>query len=141
MVDSKNQFTKGEIRVSNIINLSEFAEGAVAERFNLELKKVLENISDPNTDPKKARKLTLTIELKADDKRDIAAVSIQAKTTLAPAKKIETKLIMDRDNKGQVIGAELKSGIKGQTYLDPEGDISDDKGEKIISFKKQGGAN
>ncbi|CEG25981.1 hypothetical protein [Bacillus sp. B-jedd] len=125
--------------MSNIINLTDFADGAVAERFNQELRKVLENIADPNTDPKKKRKIALTLVLSADDQRDLAHVSIQAKTTLAPARSIETKIIMDYDGTGQVTGAELKSGVKGQTYLDPEGDVAADTGEKIISFKKTGG--
>lgn len=36
-----------------IINLNEFADGAALERFNREMKRVLENIADPNTDPTK----------------------------------------------------------------------------------------
>ncbi|POD45915.1 replication terminator protein [Pseudomonas syringae pv. syringae] len=121
------------------INLTDFADGAVAERFNMELSKVLENIADPNTDPKKVRKVTLTISLKADDKRDIAQVGIVAKTTLVPAKDIETKIVMGQDNKGKVVGAELKSGIKGQTFVDDDGDIASDTGDKIVDFRKQGG--
>lgn len=126
--------------MSNIVNLNTFAEGALAERVNTELQKILTNIADPNTDAKKARKLTLTITLKGDEKRDVVFASVVAKSTLAPAKEIESKLIMDLDSKGKVTGAELKSGIKGQTYMDDQGDVADDQGEKIISFKKQRGS-
>lgn len=118
-----------------MIDLSNFADGAVAERFNLELQKVLENIADPNTDPKKARKLTMTIMLKADEKRDIASVSIQTKTSLVPAKDIETKIVMDCDAKGNVVGAELKSGSKGQMFIDDDGQIADDRGNKVVHLK------
>lgn len=119
-----------------MIDLEQFADGAMAERFNAELQKVLENIADPNTDAKKVRKLTLTVAFKsADDKRDVVQVSVQAKTTLAPATNIETKLIVDHDTNGEVVGAELKSGVKGQTFIDSDGDISDDTGNKIIEFK------
>jgi hypothetical protein len=124
--------------MSQIINLTQFADGAVAERFNQELIKVLENIADPNTDPKKVRKLTLTVSIAGNEKRDIATVGIQAKVTLSPAKQIETQIIMDYDNRGRVTGAELKSGIKGQTYVDVEtGEIADDRGNKIINLKQQ----
>jgi uncharacterized protein YuzE len=124
--------------MGNTIDLSSFADGAVAERFNLELSKVLENIADPNTDAKKVRKVTLTVSLKADDKRDIASVGIVAKSTLAPAKDIETKIVMDYDGKGNVIGAELKSGKKGQTYYDSEtGEVKDDKGENVIEYQRR----
>jgi hypothetical protein len=123
--------------MTKIIDLNTFAEGALSERANAEIQKILENIADPNTDAKKVRKLTLTVSFKADDKRDVVLSSVVAKSTLAPAKEIEAKLLMDLDGKGKVTGAELKSGIKGQTYMDDEGDVSTDQGEKIISFRNQ----
>jgi hypothetical protein len=119
------------------IDLTNFADGSVAEKFNQELQKVLENIADPNTDPKKVRKLTLTIKVAGNDKREVLDVQVESKAALVPAKAIETKLIMDYDNAGRVTGAELKSGIKGQTFLDTEGDVSDDVGNKIINLKQQ----
>jgi hypothetical protein len=123
--------------MANIINLSSFADGAVAERFNAELQKILENIADPNTDAAKVRKLTLTLSFKADEKRDIVVTSVQAKSALSPAKHIETKIVMDLDNRGNVTGAELKSGIKGQSYITEDGEVETDVGEKVISFKQQ----
>jgi hypothetical protein len=118
-----------------IINLNQFAEGALAERVNIEMKKLLENIADPNTDANKVRKLTVVISLKADDQRDIAGASIQTKVALAPAKSIESKILLDLDSSGKVTGQELKSGLKGQTFIDTEGEIADDRGNKIVSFK------
>jgi len=119
-----------------IVDLNNFANGAVAERFNLELQKVLENIADPNTDPKKPRKLTLTVKVTGNENRDIADVEVEAKLTLAPARTIESKIIIDRDSSGKIVGSELKSGAKGQTYIDEDGDIADDTGKKIIDFRK-----
>jgi hypothetical protein len=121
--------------MSKIIDLNTFAEGALSERANVELQKILENIADPNTDAKVKRKLTLTITLAADEKRDVVLTNVVAKSTLAPAKNIEAKLIMDLDSEGKVTGAELKSGIKGQAYITEDGEIADDRGAKIISFK------
>jgi uncharacterized protein YuzE len=121
----------------NIVDLNSFANGAMAERFNQELQKVLDNIVDPNTDPKKARKVTLTVTINSNENRELANVSVKADSKLLPAKNIETQLLMDYDSKGKVTGAELKSGSKGQTYIDPEGDVSDDKGNKIINLKQQ----
>jgi hypothetical protein len=118
------------------IDLNTFANGALAERANEELQKILENIADPNTDAKKKRKLTLTITLAADNERDVIMTNVIAKSTLAPAEAIEAKILMDLDNEGKVTGAELKSGIKGQTFIDMEtGEIQDDRGTKIINFK------
>ncbi len=36
--------------MTSIVDLNAFADGALAEQFNAELYKVLENIADPNTD-------------------------------------------------------------------------------------------
>lgn len=118
------------------IDLNSFANGALAERANEELQRILENIADPNTDAKKKRKLTLTITLAADNRRDVILTNVVAKSTLAPAEPIEAKLLMDLDNEGKVTGAELKSGIKGQTFIDVEtGEIKEDTGTKIYNFK------
>lgn len=120
--------------MAKIVDLNNFANGAMAERFNAELQKVLKNIADPNTDPKKKRKLTVTVTLEGNEERNLAGTSIQINSTLAPAKSIGTNIIMDYDSKGKITGAELKSGIKGQSYITEDGEVADDQG-KIISFK------
>lgn len=117
-----------------IVDLSDFAGGAVAERFNHELQKVLENIADPNTDPKKTRSVTLTVSIKADEHRDVANVSINTKSTIVAPKPLETKLLMDHDTHGKVVASELKSGVKGQTYINENSEISDDTG-KVIDMR------
>lgn len=117
------------------LNLTEMAEGAFMEQFNIELKKVLANIVDPNTDPKKARKITLTATLKSDENRDVINFEVQSKANLVPAKPIATKIIVDRENDGSIVAAELKSGNKGQTYMDNDGNVRDDTG-KVINMRK-----
>ena len=126
--------------MSNMVDLNTFANGGLAEKFDDELKKVLENIADPNTDATKVRSVTVTISLKGDKNREIAATSIRATSKLAPYEDIETQIIMDRDNNGKVIGKELKSGIKGQTYMEEDG-VYSDTGEKVIDFKQKSGGN
>ena len=118
------------------IDLGTFANGSLAERFDLELQKALENIADPNTDFKTARKITMEVTLKAaDDNRDVISTSVRAKIKLAPARDIETTILMDMDTKGKIVGSELKSGVKGQTFIDNEGDIANDIGDKIINLR------
>lgn len=117
--------------MAQIIDMNTFADGALAERANIEIQRILENIHDPNTDASKVRKLTITISFKGDEKRDIVNTSIVSKATLAPAKQIESKLVLDTDSRGKVTGAELKSGIKGQTFINNEGNIADDTGNVI----------
>lgn len=116
---------------NQIIDLNKFANGALAERTNLEIAKVLDNIADPNTDAKKARKIVVTLTFKSNENRRVSDVSVQAKTTLAPARDIETQMILDYDNMGAVTGAELLSGEPDQTFIDMEGDIADHVGNKL----------
>lgn len=46
-----------------MIDLNSFANGALAEQFNSEFQKVMENMSDINTDPKRQEKLSLHYRL------------------------------------------------------------------------------
>lgn len=113
------------------IKLESLAEGSVAEKFNQELSKVLANIADPNTVAEATRKVSITLTVKPDENRELAKVSISATSTLAPTKEVLTTIIMDRDNQGKAVAAELKSGQRGQTYIDDDGDVADDTGHKI----------
>lgn len=117
------------------LNFAEMAQGAFIEQFDHELTKVLENIADPNTDPKKARKITLTATLKTDEERELVSFDVQSKSTLVPHKSLTTKIILDRNGDGSVVGAELLSGQKGQMFFDEEG-LKDDRGNNVVNFNK-----
>ncbi|MFZ0578205.1 MAG: replication terminator protein [Psychrobacillus psychrotolerans] len=131
--------------MKQIIDLNTFASGALSEKVNIEIQKVLDNIADPNTDHKKARKVTVSITLKANEKRNLANVIVDTKSTLVPAVGVETELIIDYTTDGQVTGAELKSGIPGQAFISEHGEILDDQGKplaaeepvnsKVVQFK------
>jgi hypothetical protein len=122
---------------NNPIDLNTFANGAFAEKLNAEMRKVYENIKDPNTDPKKPRTVTMTLKVTGDEERDLGFVSVGSKSSLAPHKDVATKIILDRDNEGKVVGKELKSGIKGQMYIDADtGEVLDDVGSKPSEEKR-----
>lgn len=57
--------------------------GVAAEFFERELKRVVKNIADPNTDPKAKRKITIEITMTADEERRHCAVSVSAHAKLA----------------------------------------------------------
>lgn len=123
--------------MSNKLNLADMAQGAFMEQFYIELNKVLANIKDPNTDPKKARKITLTATLKTDEDREVVAFQVQSKASLVPAKPLSTIILVDKAPDGTVVGAELKSGRKGQLFFDEDGRVKDDKGNVININKAQ----
>ena len=127
--------------MKNIIDLDKFAEGALAERVNGEMKRVLENVKDPNTEATKKRKIQLTIELIPNEQRNMTSVDVSVKTTLAPAKPVFGDLLIDYDKDGSVTGQELKSGIPGQTYIDSDGDPATDTGEKVNELEEKRKSN
>ncbi|WP_036126862.1 hypothetical protein [Lysinibacillus sphaericus] len=110
------------------INLETFANGALAEKTNMELQKVMDNIFDPNTDATKVRKVTITLTLKADDNREVIATNVDTKCTLAPSKGVATTMLLGTDSAGKVVGRELASGAPGQTYFGDDGKIRNDEG-------------
>lgn len=123
--------------MNNQIDLNDLAGGALRERFNMEWEKVLQNIKDPNTIAKAKRKVILTLTLEPDEEREIAIVDIEAKATIAPPKGVSTKIIMDTDYNGRVIGNELKSGTKNQFMIDNDGDLADDAGRKVSYLERK----
>lgn len=121
------------------LNLKDIANGAVQELFENELDKILENIKDPNTSLKKARKLTINFTFKPlQDDRDIVSVDINTKSTLAQVEGVSTQILIDKaENRLNAVEFN-KNTMKGQQVLE---DLShqelqqDIKEKNIISFK------
>ncbi len=142
------------------INLETFANGAFTEQVNRELESVTRNIQDPNTDAKKARKITVTVTIRPNEQRDFSTISVEAKSVLAPALGTVTAMRMGRDIRtGEVEAVEVGTGqIPGQLSVndipgvvpepkayDPDtGEILDKQPEndsgkvnKLIDMRKQ----
>ncbi|MBP1950256.1 replication terminator protein [Virgibacillus litoralis] len=122
--------------MEHMIDLNKLADGALAEKVNTELERVLENIADPNTEPHKNRTITVSINIHGDETREILNTAVQTKVKLQPSKEVQTKIMMGADEKGNFVGKELRSGVKGQLFLDNEGDVSKDDGEKVEQEEK-----
>ena len=103
--------------MENMINLETFADGALAEKVNMALKEVLANITDPNTDYKAKRKLTIDMTLESDEARELTEISIVAKPKLAPSKALSAKIVIGTDGKGNVLASEYKKQIPGQSTM------------------------
>lgn len=114
------------------LELDSLAGGAVKERFNDGLQEVLDNIIDPNTDAKKSRKIALTITIKPKDERDFALIDFDVKTTLAQPKSIGSSIIIDRDNSGKAVAAEVNKTIPGQMSVEDY----IEKNPNVVSIQK-----
>lgn len=123
------------------LNIANFAKGALVEQADEEIQRVLDNISDLNTDPKKARKVQITLTFKPID-RESAAVSVETKSSIAPYSPVTSQIFIGRDNDGKVAAAEYQKGtIPGQTSIvDGEtGEIIKDEGKgskKVVNINR-----
>ena len=115
------------------INLEQFADGALSAQVNKALQKVAENIVDPNTDPNKARKITVTITMKPNPERNFSAAAVETKVALAPELGAIAALSMGKDlNTGEVDCVEIGNQIPGQLSF---GDVEAvDTGEPVRGY-------
>lgn len=100
-------------------SILDMINGAIKERVDYDVARVVENILDANTDPKAKRKITLTIELCPSADRTHITVHTGSKATLAPVTPVETTLGMMPDDNGEMQLVELLPQVAGQ--MDMEG--------------------
>ena len=70
-------------------SLDQLMDGALVERFNQELSKLMENVFDMRTDPNKRRRISLIFDFKPNERRDAAEMSAQ---TVKPSKKAKAEI-------------------------------------------------
>lgn len=98
-------------------SILEMARGAILERVDEEVKRVIVNIMDGETLASAKRKV---VEFKPDAVRQNIRVSATAKSTLAP-KNVETNLVVESDFGGEVQVLEMQPQIPGQTAMEESG--------------------
>lgn len=112
------------------VDIAKLAGGAMQERINRELKKVAENILDPNTKADAVRTVTISIKIKPNEARQMASSDIEVKSSLAPAKGVPTAFIFDYDKEGKAVMKELSTGQdRDQLAMNDAGEIVDGVGE------------
>jgi predicted KAP-like P-loop ATPase len=107
------------------LTISNLAKGALVEQFEGELEKVLDNIVDPNTAAMKVRKITITLEIKPNEHRNMADIKFHTKSSLIPANAVSTAILINKDTSGNVEAAELGQEVFGQMKLDEKGEIKE----------------
>ena len=110
-------------------HLLDVAHGAIQERLDYELSKVIDNIDDLNTKADAVRKLTLTLSLKPDSERKNIRMTVQVKPTLVPTNNIESSLYLTESGKALV---EMLPQVPGQMSMDG----SEQDEPKVIPIKK-----
>ncbi len=93
--------------------------GAILERVDYEMEKVIENILDLNTKATGKRKITVGLELIPSADRKTITVQTTAKSTLCPTEPITTSLfITTQPSTGEMVVAEMTPQVPGQFNLD-----------------------
>ena len=115
-----------------LLNLNEIAEGALQEKINAAMRKVLENMQDPNTPYKVKRGITIKIGFTQTESRTDAVVDVSVETKLAPSSPINTMMAIGKDlRNGEVYAAEYGKQVKGQMSLDLEQPVQKIDGDTV----------
>ena len=93
------------------------ASGAIEERVDYEVSRVIDNILDLNTKPDAKRKITITLVFQPDSERKHIAIQAEAKSTLVPTAAVATSMIITADGNGEMVVAEMVPQIPGQLNM------------------------
>ena len=101
------------------VNLETFAGGALQEKFDDAMEKVLQNMMDPNTPWKNKRKITVEVTFEQNEDRDDTAVDVSVVPKLAAVKPISTKMAIGKDiETGKCYAEEYGKNVRGQMSID-----------------------
>ncbi len=112
------------------LDINKLAGGAIEESIQFALEECFDNIKDPNTEAEKTRKLTITIELKPDETRQVIKTKTTCKTSLVPTNSITTQLLLDQ-NGNKIIAKELLKHDLNQL------DFDEIENKNIIPMKEE----
>ena len=99
-------------------SILDMATGAIKERVDYDVTKVIDNILDLNTKAQAKRKITLTIEFVPDEDRKKIAISVTSKATLCPTNPVSTALAFVPSREGEAQLVEMVPQVPGQMALD-----------------------
>jgi len=114
-------------------SLLQMAKGAIQERVDYEVSRVVDNILDMNTEAKVKRKVVLTIVMVPDDDRQVVKIEASAKSTLAPVTPVGTSLVITADGNGEMMLAEIIPQVPGQISMTGE----EQEAPKILKIAAQ----
>ena len=102
-------------------SILDMSHGAIKERVDYEMSRILDNILDANTKPDAKRKLVLTLTITPDSERQNLTVETQAKATLCPTNPVKTALYVTGSMEtGEMQVVEMTAQLPGQTSFTEE---------------------
>jgi hypothetical protein len=115
------------------VSLEQMVGGALQEQFTKSFGRVVENLHDPNTPFKEARKITIELKFTQNEARDDVSCSVSVKEKLAAQAPMQTAFMVGKNLKtGQVFAEEYgrHNHLKGQMSVD-EMAVDPDTGEVL----------
>jgi len=105
------------------IDIDTLGGGIIKEKFDFELRKVLKNIQDPNSEAKKIREISIKIKILPSRTRAIGAVEISSSCKLISSKPSHTEIAFQNDN-GRLRAYESNFDQPGLPGIESENDIN-----------------
>lgn len=141
----------------NKVELKDLVGGALQEKFNKAMERVVDNLQDVNTSFKVKRKITISLDFTQNETRDDVHVDVAVVEKLAPQAPMTTSFAIGKDLKtGEMYAEEYGKQIKGQMSIDDysknaaaqnvqhvNGDVVDTEtgevlNETVVDFRKVG---
>lgn len=101
-------------------SIVQMAMGAIQERVDYEMSRIIDNIIDVNTKATGKRTLIVKIDLTPADDRKTIAVSAVAQSKLQATNAVATSLYVTSDHNGELAVVEMVPQIPGQMNFDQE---------------------
>lgn len=130
------------------VSLEQVMGGGLQEQFSKAFDRVIENLSDPNTPFKEARKITIELKFNQNEGRDDVSCAVSVKEKLAAQAPMNTAFMVGKNLKtGEIYAEEYgrHNRLKGQTTFEdmkvnPEtGEVLEEKQSvnvEIVDFRK-----
>lgn len=130
------------------VSLEQVMGGGLQEQFSKAFDRVIENLSDPNTPFKEARKITIELKFTQNEGRDDVSCAVSVKEKLAAQAPMNTAFMVGKNLKtGEIYAEEYgrHNHLKGQTTFN-DINVNPDTGEvmeekqpvnvEIVDFRK-----
>lgn len=106
------------VKAQNVAHITDINGGALIEEVDEKLGILAENLLDPNTDYKKARKMVITLVFTNDnERRETTSCAADVEIKLVKSKPVVTQMAFGMDN-GRMAAVEISRQVPGQMGID-----------------------
>lgn len=119
------------------LSLDKMMGGALLAMFRREAGRLASNIWDRNTSATAKRSITIKLDIKPDDNREIGEISATVQSKLCPAKSIDGKFLFGLDSVGEGVASEYSADFADQLSID-DGTDTEDASENVVDLRNAG---